>query len=314
MKLNAVARIAVAISCAVLTACTGSSAGTSASHGAAEPSARTGSSAHRPTSASAADAASAVLAAARPTARWAHVVVVVEENHSYSDIIGNRAAPFLNSLARRGASFTHFFAERHPSEPNYLALFSGSTHGLHSDACPLHYAGTNLGSTLRSTGRSFAGYSEGLPRTGFTGCTSGAYVRRHVPWVNFTNLPGSVNRPLSAFPRQFAKLPRISFVIPNLNHDMHDGTIAMADSWLRTHLGGYANWARAHRSLLVVTWDEDDRSEANRIPTIALGSSVKHGPASERLNHYRLLRTLEDAFGLRHPGLGRVRGIPQLGG
>jgi hypothetical protein len=248
-------------------------------------------------------------------ARWAHVVVVVEENRSYSDIIGNPSAPFVNSLARRGASFTRFFAERHPSEPNYLALFSGSTHGLTSDACPLRFTGGNLGRALRASGRSFTGYSESLPRTGFTGCAAGSYVRRHAPWVNFTNLPRSVNQPFSAFPHQFSHLPRVCFVIPNLVHDMHDGTIAMGDRWLRSHLGSYANWARAHRSLLLVTWDEDDRSQANRIPTIAVGSSVQRGRAGERLNHYRLLRTLDDAFGLPHHGLAaRVEGIPQLGG
>lgn len=59
----------------------------------------------------------------------AHTVVVVMENHSYADIIGNPATPFINALARQGALFTRSFAITHPSEPNYLALFSGSTQG-----------------------------------------------------------------------------------------------------------------------------------------------------------------------------------------
>lgn len=239
-----------------------------------------------------------------PTARWQHVVIAVMENHSYSDIIGNSSAPFLNRLAASGASFTQAFAERHPSEPNYLALFSGSTHGLTDDHCPLTYRGPDLGSELRAAGHSFAGYSEGLPRTGSLECTHGRYARRHVPWSDFTDLPASVNRPMSAFPSDPDRLPAVSFVIPDLDHDMHDGTVTAGDDWLRTHLGSYASWAPTHDSLLVVTWDEDDRSESNRIPTIAVGAHVRPGRVAERIDHYRLLRTIEDAFQV--PPLGRA--------
>jgi acid phosphatase len=227
-----------------------------------------------------------------------HVVVVVEENHSFADIIGRPDAPYLNSLAGQGALFTQSFAVAHPSEPNYLALFSGSTQGITDDSCPHTFTTPNLGAQLISAGHSFAGYSEGLPAPGATVCSAGEYARKHNPWVNFPSVPASANLPFSAFPTDYASLPTVSFVIPNLANDMHDGSISQGDSWLRTHLDGYVQWAMTHRSLLVVTWDEDDLSQANQVPTIIVGAQVKPGRYAERITHYSVLRTLETAYGL----------------
>ena len=119
-----------------------------------------------------------------------HVVIVVEENHSYAEIIGSAAAPYINSLAQQGALFTASHGVTHPSEPNYLALFSGSTQGVTDDSCPHTFSTANLGSELIAAGGSFIGYSEDLPAPGSTVCTSGAYARKHNPWVNFsTSVP-----------------------------------------------------------------------------------------------------------------------------
>lgn len=228
----------------------------------------------------------------------AHVVVVVEENHSYRDIVGNPGAPYVGSLADQGTSLTHYFAVSHPSEPNYLALFSGSAQHLTDDSCPHHYSGANLGSELRAAHRTFTGYSEGLPNAGYTGCAAGRYVRRHAPWVDFSNLPAGVNQPVTAFPTDYSRLPTLSFVIPNLDHDMHDGTIAQADTWLRQHLDRYVRWAATHDSILVVTWDEDDHSQSNQVPTIVTGAGVRHGTYAGHADLYRLLRTFEWLYGL----------------
>ena len=113
-------------------------------------------------------------------------------------------------------------AETHPSQPNYLALFSGDTQGVDDDTCPLTFSGPNLASELIAAGYTFAGYSEDLPGTGYTGCRAGGYARKHSPWTDFTNLPAGVNQPLSAMPADYDALPTVSFVIPNLCHDMHD--------------------------------------------------------------------------------------------
>jgi phosphatidylinositol-3-phosphatase len=232
-----------------------------------------------------------------------HVVVVVMENRSFDDIIGNPRAPYINGLAAGGALFTRSYAVAHPSQPNYLALFSGSTQGVHDDSCPHSFGGPNLGRSLVDAGRSFAGYSEGLPSPGSPVCGDGAYARKHAPWVNFPSVPPSANLPFSAFPGDPGALPGLSFVMPDLDHDMHDGSIGDGDRWLRDHLGAYVTWAAGHNSLLVLTWDEDDRSESNRIVTVVTGAHVRPGRYDERLDHYRLLSTLEALEGVRSTGV-----------
>ncbi|WP_084728691.1 alkaline phosphatase family protein [Streptacidiphilus neutrinimicus] len=244
-----------------------------------------------------------LAASALPT--YSHVVVVMEENHAYNEIIGSSSAPYINSLANGGALMTQSFAVTHPSEPNYMALFAGSTFGLSSDKCPVSEGTTaNLGSELLGAGDTFKGYSEGLPSTGSTTCTSGAYARKHSPWVNFSNVPGSDSVAFSAFPSSsnYASLPTLSFVIPNLNDDMHDGTVAQGDTWLKNNLSAYATWAKANNSLLVVTWDEDDSTESNQIATIFSGANVVTGKYSEKINHYNVLSTLEQMYGLAKTG------------
>jgi hypothetical protein len=229
-----------------------------------------------------------------------HTVVVVMENHSYSDIIGSASAPYINSLRTMGASFTQSFGVGHPSEPNYLALFAGTTEGLTDDSCPHSYADSNLGSELIGAGLTFAGYSESMPATGYTGCASGNYARRHNPWVNFTNVPATANRTFAEFPTDFRLLPTVSFVVPDLCSDMHDCSVATGDAWLRAHIDPYLQWAQAHDSLLVLTFDESD--PANQITTIFVGPMVRRGDVPDRVDHYSVLRTLEDMYGVLPTG------------
>lgn len=235
--------------------------------------------------------------------RPSHVVVVMEENHSYSEIIGSSSAPYINSLASQGATFTNSHGVTHPSEPNYLSIFAGSTFGLTSDACPKTYTSANLAQELAQAGDTFAGYSESMPNAGYTGCyypssSNALYARKHNPWVDFTNVSSSVNQPFTNFPSSYSSLPTISFVIPNQLDDMHSASIQQGDTWLKNHLDGYVRWAKANNSLLIVTWDEDDGSTSNQIPTIFVGPMVKQGQYSENINHYNVLRTLEDMYGL----------------
>jgi phosphatidylinositol-3-phosphatase len=230
-----------------------------------------------------------------------HVVVVMEENHGYHDIIGSAQAPYINDLAGRGASLSQFYAITHPSQPNYLALFSGSARGVGGDSCPHTFTSRNLASELLQARLTFTGYAQSMPGVGFTGCASGPYVRRHNPWVNFSNLPASVNRPWTDFPRDFQDLPTISFVVPDLENDMHDGSVRKADTWLRDNLGAYARWAMTHNSLLVVTWDEDagGAQATNRIPAVLVGEQVRPGRYAQPNNLFGLLRTLFDAYDLK---------------
>jgi phosphatidylinositol-3-phosphatase len=261
------------------------------------------------TSRSASPSSSPPASASKNVPRPDHIVVVVLENASYDQVVGRPEAPFLNSIEQAGAVFTQSFAITHPSQPNYLALFSGSTQGIADDSCPHTFTTGNLGRSLLDAGRTFAGYSEDLPAVGYTGCSAGQYARKHNPWVDFSDLPASVNQPVSAFPSDSATLPTVSFVIPNLDHDLHDGTLAQADQWLRDHVGGYASWAPKHNSLLVITNDEDDFTDVNRIATMIVGAHVVAGRYSQRIDHYSLLRTIEDAYSLPPVGAS-VQALP----
>jgi hypothetical protein len=237
----------------------------------------------------------------------AHVLVVVFENEDADSVVGAPDAPYLTSLAGQGASFTDAHGEAHPSQPNYLALFSGSTQGVRNDSCPHSFDGPDLGSQLLAAGHTFAGYSEGLPRAGFTGCSSGDYARKHNPWVNFPDLPASVNQPLSALPGDLADLPTVAFVVPDLCNDMHDCGVAAGDAWARDHLAPYLSWAQDNDSLLVVTFDEDEGSSGNHIATILAGPMVRPGEYDERIDHYTLLRTIEEMYRLAPLGTAADR-------
>jgi phospholipase C len=241
---------------------------------------------------------------ARPLPRPDHIVIVFEENRAYTHIIGNMAAPYINTLANRGALFSQSYGVAHPSQPNYLAFFSGSTHGVADNACPHKFSGANLASALLDAGLTFGIYSESMPAVGYTGCTYGHYERKHNPAVNWqgVNVPAAANMPFAHFPADFAKLPTVSIVVPNQENDMHNGdepaTIIRGDHWLRDHLDAYVHWTDTHNSLLIVTWDEDDDSANNRIPTIFVGPMVKQGVYARRIDHYSVLRMLLDMYGL----------------
>jgi len=251
-----------------------------------------------------------------------HVVIVVEENKSYKQIIGNPAAQYINRLADEGALFTNSFAVTHPSQPNYLILFSGSTHGILNDQCPISVSGENLASQLRKKGSSFGIFSESMPFTGYSACLSpdNRYARKHNPAVNWqgNNISSDINIPFANFPSEYVRLPTVSMIVPNLVNDMHDGRtlldqIVRGDAWLKVNLDAYVQWAKTHNGLLIVTWDEDDGSGENRIPTLFIGPMVRPGKYAYRIDHYNVLRTLEEMYGL--PPLGSaanaevIRGI-----
>jgi len=254
----------------------------------------------------------ALLAIAHATASHAgllprpdHVVVVIEENRSYTQIMdSHNHVSYIHALAKRGMLFTKSYGVTHPSQPNYLALFSGSTHGITNNVCPLTFDSKNLATALMDAGLSFASFAESLPETGDMSCMSGAYARKHNPVANWqgNRLPASVNQRFADFPTDFSHLPTIAFVIPDKNNDMHDGSFADADNWLKIHIAPYVDWAMKHNSLLIVTWDEDHYQSNNRIATILVGPMVQAGTSDQHINHYSVLRTMLDFYDL--PPLG----------
>jgi phosphatidylinositol-3-phosphatase len=307
-----------------------------------------------------------VLFAAWPAvaAVWTpdHVVIVIEENLSPRNLVPELT--YLTGLMRENANFTNSRAIDHPSQPNYLALFSGDTQGTGSEAKrnpdgsnpivgghtevgtddPLPHTpldAPNLGAELIRDGRSFTGYSEDLPYSGFTGVShtgppgsSVDYQRKHNPWVNWqaasdgaigrNQLPSTVNLPFTAFPTDdagFARLPTVAIVVPNQINDAHESSAAplgtnfgqAMDGWLRVHIEPYRRWAMTHNSLLIITWDEDEddytpvtdatgapvaKRYINLIPTVMAGQGVVPGRYRDRIDHFSVLRTIEDFYGL----------------
>ncbi len=232
------------------------------------------------------------MAASNNMPAYDHIVVVVEENHAFNEIIGNPQAPYINSLASGGALLTNYHAVSHPSQPNYLALYSGSTFGI-ADSGTHALPDPTLATVLQSAGRSFTGYIEPLS------------PRKHNPWESFPE-GTTVEKNFNSFPTtaNFSTLPDIAFVIPDQNDDMHDGTIQQADTWLWTNVDAYAQWAVTHHSLLMVVWDEDDGSAGNQIPGILYGSNINPGADNTSYNHYDILASLAGSFALTAPNNG----------
>lgn len=242
-----------------------------------------------------------------------HVVVVIEENRGYAQIMDkHNSGSYIHALARRGALLSESYGVSHPSQPNYLALFSGSTQGVENNGCPHSFNTANLASALRDAGYSFTSFAESLPATGDLGCASGPYRRKHNPATNWqgTGLPAEINQRFADFPWDFSRLPTVSFVIPDQNNDMHDGNFETADQWLKSHIGPYIDWAMTHNSLFILTWDEDDARQENHVVTLLVGPMVKAGISAQHIDHYSVLRTLLEFYSL--PALGASREVPPI--
>jgi len=227
-----------------------------------------------------------------------HVVVVILENKSRRQVLEDDG--YLKALGDQGAELTRSHALTHPSQPNYIALFSGSMHGITDDSCPHRITGPQLAKQLERHGLTFKAFSESLPAVGARTCSGsdGKYRRKHAPWVNFASFDQRLHKPFGRFPDDFEKLPTVSFVIPNMCHDVHDCPLPDGNRWMRKRMDGYAQWAKAHDSLLVVTFDEDEGTKTNRIYTALVGARIVPGNYDQVVDHYSLLRTLENMYGL----------------
>lgn len=251
----------------------------------------------------------------------AHVIIVIEENHGYDQIIGSDSAAYINKLAHEGAIFTDSHGITHPSQPNYLGIFSGTTQGVTGDQClqdSTSFTTPNLAEALIKKKYSFKGFAETIPSPGFLKCYykkseithQMLYGRKHCPWVDWlgdkeNQIPGSLSQPMNEFPKNFNELPTVAFVIPDMDNDMHNLTgpgdlaaIARGDRWLKINLSAYIKWAKTHNSLLILTYDEDQFTAQNHIPTIFIGANIKPGKYQEKIDHYTILQTLEAMYGL----------------
>ena len=253
---------------------------------------------------------------------FTHVVLVVFENHEASSIVGNPDAPTFNALGRRYARLTRYYAVAHPSLPNYLALVSGSTHGITSDCTDCIVGTRSLADTLTAAGKTWRVYAEGLPRSGFTGGSAGEYAKKHDPFLYFAAIANSrAGRdrvvPFTRLSRDLAahRLPGFSLIVPNLCDDMHDCPVATGDTWLKEHIVPLVHSPELLGGVVFVVFDEgtSDVGGGGHVDALALGPTVRPGSSfSKTTNHYGLLRTIEDAWGL--PRLGLSAKATPIGG
>ena len=241
------------------------------------------------------------------------VVLVVFENKEFPQVVGTGAAPTFDAFAKRYALLTDYRGVAHPSLPNYLALVSGSTQGVTSDCTTCVVAARNLADTLERAGRTWKTYAEGLPAPGFTGPSAGRYAKKHDPLLYFEDVVGRPDRlrrivPLTAFRRDLEAhaLPDFSLVVPDLCHDMHDCPVSTGDAWLGAFLGPLLRSGELGHGVVYVVFDEGtgDAGGGGRVPALVVGPLVRPGArARGPLDHYSLLRTIEDAW--RLPRLAR---------
>ena len=259
-------------------------------------------------------ALAAAVALVAPVPSFRHVVVVVFENHERSEIVGSSSAPTFAALARRGATLTGYDAVSHPSLPNYLALVSGSTHGITDDCTSCVVSGQSLVDTLAVAGRTWKTYAEGLPHAGFTGASAGDYAKKHDPFLYFRDVlarPSWLTRvvPFEQLARDAAarRLPDFALVVPNLCHDMHDCSVATGDAWLKQNVVPLLASPALAGGAVFVVFDEGltDAGGGGNVEALVLGPTVVPGSVShEPTSHYGLLRTIEEAWKL--PLLGHT--------
>jgi phosphatidylinositol-3-phosphatase len=251
-----------------------------------------------------------------PASARSHVVLVVIVNAEYPEVIGSPSAPYINSLAARYGLATQSYAVTHPSLPNYLALTSGSTHGIDSDCTSCTVSAPNIVDQLEAAGLSWKAYMEDLPHPCFLGASASAYAKKHDPFAYYADIASNRARcerivPFSVLSADLraGALPAYSFVTPNLCDDAHDCSLQTADRFLARTLPPILR-ELGPRGFLVLTWDEGTldtgccgAAHGGRIATVLAGPGVRRGARMARpLDHYGVLATVEHALGLRPMG------------
>ncbi len=254
-------------------------------------------------------------------ARHRHGVWIVGEYKAYGDVVGSRDAPYINSLARQCGSATRFYAKAHPSLPNYLYMTSGSTQGITDDGEPdSHRIGAP--SIFSQLGGGWRALQESMPRNCSTS-SSGLYAARHNPAVYYTRIRRACARqdvPLRNPPSLSA---RFTFITPNLCNDMHScpstgsksQQVHTGDRWLSAWIPRLlrSREYRSGRTVIFLTWDEDDYSSDQRIATLVIGPSVRRGlRVARQFSHASLLRTTEQLLGAG--ALGDAARAPSMRG
>jgi len=237
----------------------------------------------------------------------------MEENHNYADVVGSADAPYLNGLIAEGALAANYFANDHPSLPNYLWLTAGV--GLYTfDACPeTHPVDVdNIVREMNAAGISWKSYAESLPSVGFLSCTSGDYAAKHNPFVYFTDVQDDPAQQLNIVPfTQFAtdlaagNLPQYSYLVPNEQNDAHNGTLAQMDTWLQTNIDPLLKttmFQPGGDGLLLIVFDESGNDKTHgggQVMWLGISPKFKTGFVSNVFHqHQDTLRLMMEGLGL----------------
>ena len=247
---------------------------------------------------------------------FSHVVLIVEENHNYSEVVGSSDMPYLNSLISQYGLATQYFANAHPSIPNYLMFTTGQMETFDDN-----FTGTisddNVVRELVKAGKTWKAYEESIPAPAYLGPDQSPYVRRHDPFSYLSDVQNSATQAANIVPfTQFASdlagntLPQYAFISPNVNNDAHNGTLAAADSWLQKNVPALlANPAFQASGLLIITFDESEDSDlqngGGHVATVIISSKAKKGFQSQTMyQHQSLLRLILSGSGVNtFPGL-----------
>jgi phosphatidylinositol-3-phosphatase len=243
-----------------------------------------------------------------------HVFLLVEENHSYSSVIGSSSMPYLNSLASKYGLATQYYANTHPSIGNYFMMTAGQTITNNDSLCST-LTQDNVVRHLLTAGKTWKAYAESLPYAGYTGCGGSPYARKHNPLSYFSDVVNSSEKynlvPFTKFASDLANhtLPQFSFIVPNLLHDAHDGSLATADAWLKTNIAPLiASSTFQNGGLLIILFDESVDSDTahggGHVATLVIGPKVRLGHKSTVMyQHQNALKTLMKALGVSsYPG------------
>jgi hypothetical protein len=253
---------------------------------------------------------------------FTHIFVIVLENKEYEGVLGSDQAPYLNSLVRQYGLAANYYAIRHPSLPNYLALTGGDTFGITSDCTDCTVAQLNLVDQLEAGGKTWKAYMEAMPRPCFVGDAGDWYRQKHNPFIYYDDVRTNPARcakivPFTQFTTdmQANALPDFVWITPNMCNDTHDCPLSAGDTWLKTWVPTILNTpAWRDHGVLFITFDEGkgdggccQDAAGGHIATLVLSPLlVRPGFRSDvPYTHYSLLHTIEAAWGL--PPLGRAR-------
>lgn len=255
--------------------------------------------------------------------RFSHVIVVVEENHSYSQVIGSASMPYLNGLASGYGLATQYYADVHPSIGNYLMLTTGIPETI-DDAFTGIITDDNVVRELVNAGKTWHSYAEDLPSVGYVGGDVNAYLRHHNPFTYLSDVNGTSQAnnlvPFSQFPTDLAAgtLPDYSFVVPNANNDAHDGTLAQADQWLLTNIDPLVQSAFfKNNGVLIIVFDESVTTDfshgGGHVAMVVIGPHVKPGyQSTTTYQHQSILRFVLSTLGVHtYPGASAI--APDMG-